>query len=538
MYTMVVADVLKRWQELKGRKAVLLTGTDEHGMKIQQAAARNRVEPKQFCDGGAEVFRDLAQSMNMSYEIFIRTTDTQHKEAVEYAWHMLQQRGFIYEKKHEGWYSVSDETFYPASQVGPAIDPMTGRKMTVSIETGKEVEWTSERNYHFRLSAFREKLLEFYASNPDYIQPKTRLAEVVSQVEAGLEDLSISRPRERLSWGVPVPTDATQTIYVWLDALLSYASAVGYPFTPGAEHQGGWPADVQIIGKDIVRFHCIYWPAMLMALDLPLHKKILAHAHWTLGRQKMAKSTGNVVSPFFALERFGVDVMRWYLVHEGGIAQDADYDNAFIIAKYKKHLQNGLGNLLSRIMKNKRWDVARAVKCYAHPNHEGDEKPTIYHDAGHDGARDYGRTRVLPRQVEEKMRQLLPNKALQLIMQSVSTSNGFLQHREPWNMYKTIADASSGQLPAADDADAWKDVDAVIYLVAENLRIVAIMLQAFMPDAARQQLDLLGVKEDRRGWEWCRMGTDDDYGSPLVRDGEVDPAKAKLFPALWSESSG
>jgi methionyl-tRNA synthetase len=277
---------------------------------------------------------------------------------------------------------------------------------------------------------------------------------------------------------------------------------------------------------------------MLMALDLPLHKKILAHAHWTLGRQKMAKSTGNVVSPFFALERFGVDVMRWYLVHEGGIAQDADYDNAFIIAKYKKHLQNGLGNLLSRIMKNKRWDVARAVKCYAHPNHEGDEKPTIYHDAGHDGARDYGRTRVLPRQVEEKMRQLLPNKALQLIMQSVSTSNGFLQHREPWNMYKTIADANSGQLPAADDADAWKDVDAVIYLVAENLRIVAIMLQAFMPDAARQQLDLLGVKEDRRGWEWCRMGTDDDYGSPLVRDGEVDPAKAKLFPALWSESSG
>jgi methionyl-tRNA synthetase len=532
---MVVADVLKRWQELKGRKAVLLTGTDEHGLKIQQAAARHGVEPKQFCDRGAEVFRELAQSMNMSYDIFIRTTDTQHKEAVEYAWHMLQQRGYIYEKKHEGWYSVSDETFYPASQVQPAIDPMSGRKMTVSVETGKEVEWTSERNYHFRLSAFREKLLEFYASNPDYIQPKTRLAEVVAQVEAGLADLSVSRPRERLSWGVPVPTDATQTIYVWLDALLSYASAVGYPFTPGAEQQGGWPADVQIIGKDIVRFHCIYWPAMLMALDIPVHKKVLAHAHWTLGKEKMAKSTGNVVSPFFALDRFGVDVMRWYLIHDGGIAQDADYDNAFIIQKYKKHLQHGVGNLTSRIMQNKRWDVARAVKRYAHPNQEAGERPTIYHDSGYDGVRDFGRICALPQQVEEKMRQLLPNKALQLIMQSVASGNGFLQHREPWAIIRTITAANGGQTPDADDADAWKDVDAVVYLVAENLRLVAIMLQPFMPDTARKQLDLLGVREDRRSWNWCWLGADDDYGMPLLGEGGVDPEKMKLFPQLSSE---
>ncbi|KAL8702683.1 MAG: hypothetical protein Q9201_004144 [Fulgogasparrea decipioides] len=275
---------------------------------------------------------------------------------------MLKERGYIYASKHEGWYSVSDETFYPASAVHLALDPRTGRKFMASQETGKEVEWTSETNYHFRLSALRDRLLQFYAENPNFVEPSTRMQDVVQQVTAGLSDLSVSRPVDRLSWGIPVPDDTSQTIYVWLDALINYLTKANYPFqVPGQEHAAGWPADVHVIGKDIVRFHCIYWPAFLLALDLPLPKQILTHAHWTLGREKMSKSTGNVVNPFFALNRFGSDVMRYYLVHDGGIRDDSDYGNEYIIQRYRS-LQGTLGNLVSRVVRGKEWNVRHAVK--------------------------------------------------------------------------------------------------------------------------------------------------------------------------------
>lgn len=231
-----------------------------------------------------------------------------------------------------------------------------------AIETGSPVEWSSEKNYHFRLSAFREPLLEFFKHNPTWIQPESRMQEVVSAVESGLEDLSISRPTERLSWGIRVPEDETQTIYVWLDALMNYVTKSGYPWTPGQEQAGGWPADCHVIGKDIVRFHCIYWPAFLMALNLPLPRHILTHAHWTLGGSKMSKSTGRVVDPFNALERFGPDVMRFYLTRAGGIQKDADYNAVHIINDYNKYLSGGIGNLLSRVVRGKKWSVRGAVE--------------------------------------------------------------------------------------------------------------------------------------------------------------------------------
>ena len=235
--------------------------------------------------------------------------------------------------------------------------------MQASKETGKEVEWTSENNYHFRLSALQARLLEYYSNTSHKIVPLTRMKDVQKEIENGLQDLSISRPSERLSWGIPVPDDETQTIYVWLDALINYLTKANYPFQiPGQEHAAGWPADCHVIGKDIVRFHCIYWPAFLMALDLPLPKQILTHAHWTLGNEKMSKSTGMVVNPFFAINRFGVDCMRYYLALDGGIKDDSSYDNSFIIARYKSGLQSGLGNLVSRVTRGKGWDVRRAVK--------------------------------------------------------------------------------------------------------------------------------------------------------------------------------
>jgi methionyl-tRNA synthetase len=362
---MVLTDILKRWQTLKGKPAILCTGTDEHGMKIQQAAAKAKLSPQKFCDQTSQNFKRLAKQVDLANEHFIRTTDADHVEAVQYFWYMLKERGYIYLSKHEGWYCVSDETYYPESTIEKRLDPLTGRAFMASQETGKEVEWTSEKNYHFRLSAFKDRLLEFYQANPDFVVPATRMKDVVTQVSEGLSDLSVSRPVERLSWGIRVPDDETQTIYVWLDALINYITKAGYPWTPGKETEFGWPADVQVVGKDIVRFHCIYWPAFLMALDIPPPKQILTHAHWTLGRQKMSKSTGNVVDPFFAIERFGVDVMRFYLAHNGGITDDSDYDNRYIVERYKKSLGGGLGNLVSRITRPKIWKVQDAVENWS-----------------------------------------------------------------------------------------------------------------------------------------------------------------------------
>lgn len=292
-----------------------------------------------------------------------------------------------------------------------------------SIETGKEVEWTSENNYHFRMSAFKDQLLEFYKTNPQFVVPASRMKDVVQQVSTNLEDLSISRPVERLSWGVPVPDDESQTIYVWLDALINYLTKANYPFQiPGQEDAAGWPADLHVIGKDIVRydqfssnvtpanslsFHCIYWPAFLMALSLPLPRQVLTHAHWTLGREKMSKSTGNVVNPFFALDRFGIDTMRYYLAHDGGIRDDADYENSYIIERYKKGLQSGLGNLVSRITRGKGWNVRRAV--------QGGQ---IEKDSPHAAAlKQY--LQDLPDAVAKKFEELDPGGALRLIMDTV-----------------------------------------------------------------------------------------------------------------------
>ncbi|KAG9749646.1 hypothetical protein KCU75_g13778, partial [Aureobasidium melanogenum] len=532
LYTMVLADVLKRWQVLKGKRAVLLTGTDEHGMKIQQASAKAGSDPKPFCDKGADIFKNLAARAELSNDHFIRTTDPAHKEAVEYAWHLLNERGYIYQSKHEGWYSVSDETFYPESQVHLVLDPPTGRKVMASIETGKEVEWTSEINYHFRLSAFRDKLLAYYAENPEWITPQAKMKEIVSAVTAGLEDLSISRPSSRLTWGIRVPTDPTQTIYVWLDALINYATAAGYPWAPGSEHTGGWPADVQIIGKDILRFHCIYWPAFLMALDLPLPKRFLTHAHWTLGKQKMAKSTGNVVNPFFALDRFGTDTMRYYMIHDGGIDNDADYDNIHIIERYKKGLQGGLGNLTARITRGKGWDVRRAIERFS-----GNYKSASPFGQGH--AREAAIVEFeqllveLPQAVNSRMEALRPNLALKGLMDNIYAANAFLQSQAPWDI---AAGLKKGELVdnVSSKEDAELQMDYIIFLSTEMLRLAGIMLQPVMPAKAKQLLDMLGIADDRRSFADALLGADKDYGVSRVPQGKGQAGV--LFAPLMSDS--
>ncbi|PWW78599.1 hypothetical protein C7212DRAFT_173421, partial [Tuber magnatum] len=409
LYTMVLADVLKRWQILLGREALLSTGTDEHGMKIQQAAAMVNTPPREFCDMIAHTFKNLATEANVSYDFFIRTSSPDHGQAVEYIWHRLQDSGSIYAGKHSGWYSVSDETFYPSSGVTSIVDAESGRKQQISIETQKVVEWTEERNYHFRLSAFAPQLLEFYRANPDWIVPRARYKEVIAAVESGLEDLSISRPRSRLHWGIPVPTDPTQTIYVWLDALMNYLTNTTYPLWLPPSPTSFWPADVHVIGKDILRFHAIYWPAFLLALNLPLPHRILTHAHWTMNHRKMSKSTGNAVNPFFALDRFGVDAMRFYLLHEGGIADDGDYDVRAVVERYKKGCADGLGNLAGRI-RGRGFNLERAVKRSSELNMS--QLPPA--DQAH-----YNLLRETPPLVAGKMKDLHPNLALKDIMNAV-----------------------------------------------------------------------------------------------------------------------
>ncbi|KAH9210318.1 tRNA synthetases class I (M)-domain-containing protein [Leptodontidium sp. 2 PMI_412] len=518
LYTMVLTDILKRWQVLRGKKAILCTGTDEHGMKIEQAAERAHTPPKEFCDLTSETFKSLAKRAGIANEHFVRTTDPDHKEAVQYFWQMLKEREYIYESKHEGWYCVSDETFYPESTIEKRLDPFTGRTFMASQETGKEVEWTSEKNYHFRLSAFKDRLLDFYKTNPNFVVPASRMSDVVKSVSDGLVDLSVSRPVERLTWGIPVPDDESQTIYVWLDALVNYITKAGYPWAPGKENALGWPADVQVVGKDIVRFHCIYWPAFLLALDLEPPKQVLTHAHWTLNHQKMAKSTGNVVNPFFAIDRFGVDAIRYYLAHDGGITNDSDYGNDFIVERYKKGLQGGLGNLVSRITRPKIWSVPEAVQAAKRGEFVNIDPST--------------RTQIdmietLSEMANAKMEELNPGAALHIIMNAVYETNRYLQGQQPWALAKNFKnDMGDKRLRA--------HIDCTVYHCVEAIRIVGILLQPYMPEKAAQLLDMIGVDESRRTFDDAKLGADDAYGTSKVPVGR--DAWDGLFPPLPVET--
>jgi methionyl-tRNA synthetase len=329
LHSVVLADVFSRWAEWRNKgwsvppkdydtaqqiEPVLATGTDEHGIKIQKAAESQGISPRELCDRFSDIFRGLPEAACARKHRFIRTTDESHIKAVEHVWDQLEQRGFIYKSTHEGWYAVSDEAFYTASQVIPSSKDST---VMVSAETGSVVEWSSEVTYKFKLSKFQQPILDWLEANPDAIVPASRRDDLVDELKKGLSDLSISRPKSRLQWGITVPSDKEHVIYVWLDALTNYLTVAGYPWKD-SEGTGCWPSDVQIIGKDIIRFHAIYFPAMLMALELPLPKHLVVHGHWTVDKMKMSKSKGNVIDPQGALASHSVDEIRWFLCRLGG----------------------------------------------------------------------------------------------------------------------------------------------------------------------------------------------------------------------------
>ncbi|KAG8872530.1 methionyl-tRNA synthetase [Tulasnella sp. 331] len=491
LYSGVLADTLARYARLRNpdREVVFCTGTDEHGMKIQRAAADKGVAPEPFCDSVSQTFRDLASAANISHTRFIRTTEPVHYRAVEHLWRELVARGWIYKGHHSGWYSVSDEAFYAANQVMDVHDGDESYK--VSKESGSRVEWISEENYKFKLSAFQGKLGQWLEDNPKAIVPSSRWKEVhdaLLDISTPLEDLSVSRPSSRLKWGVPVPDDPDHTIYVWVDALANYLTAIGYP-----QRTVAWPADVQVIGKDIVRFHAIYWPAILMALDLPPPKTLLAHAHWTMDRQKMSKSRGNVADPFEAIRVYGVDSVRYYLMRNAAIIDDSDWSADQIVKHHRRDLTGILGNLLARISSAGILSKLPAMYTYRRtadgtlsisiPNKDPlrfTSHPEFM-DALWGGE---GGLQSVVLGYKEKMESFEVSKAVESVMELVTEANRLFTQLEPWS--KT--------------ADEGSILLAHLY-AHQALHLAGILLSPVMPIKSAMLLTHLGIAWNDRTWD-------------------------------------
>ncbi|KAI8380373.1 tRNA synthetases class I (M)-domain-containing protein [Blakeslea trispora] len=472
------------------------TGTDEHGLKIQQAAEKNGIKPIEFCNKVSQSFKDLCEAANIEYTSFERTTNVHHVKAVNELWNTLLKNGYLYKGKHEGWYAVSDEAFYADNQVQEVIDEKTGQKIMVAIESGQRVEWTSEENYKFRLSAFENRILDWIEQNPTAIVPNNRKNEVISWVKAGLSDLSVSRLRSRLNWGIEVPNDPEHTIYVWLDALTNYLTATGYPWKDHSEHKDAFPPDVQVVGKDIIRFHAIYWPAFLMAAELPLPKQILAHAHWTMGKQKMSKSRGNVADPFQALQDYGVDSVRYYLVRDGGLADDGDYSEDMIRTRYKKDLAGQLGNLLNRATAKSLLPGGIVPK----KNGSIDPRDDELHNQILETAENYNKA------FEDREF----NKAYGYIFDMLAKANKYFTENEPWTLAKS--------------SEHKERLDTILFYSLEACRVAGILLQPVMPTKMSSLLDRLGVADHQRRFEHATQLSSE--AKPL---GNLDGV---LFPRL------
>ncbi|KAI0774730.1 tRNA synthetases class I (M)-domain-containing protein [Trametes elegans] len=473
LHTLVVADIFARYARLVNpdRPVHFVTGTDEHGMKLQNAAKAKGMDPLAFCDELSEHFRNLTKKANASCTRFTRTTERQHCDAVSHLWRELDARGYIYKGRHEGWYSVSDETFYPATQV--AEQEVDGVKYHISTTSGSRVEWQEEENYKFRLSAFQSSLTKHFTANPEAIQPPQFYADVINALQEPLEDLSISRKRSRLTWGIPVPGDDEHTIYVWIDALTVYLSSAGYPWsaTSGNGTSAGWPPDVQVIGKDILRFHAIYFPAMLQALGLPLSQRLLTHSHWTVNRTKMSKSLGNVTDPVKEIDNFGIDLVRYYLARIGGrFKDDVDWSEEQL-TKHSREIISLLGNLLLRAaapkLRKRLADTPRPSPAHIVESTANAPLLAVLKGLAPTFARHMERFQV--------------SDAIEAVIVALQEANLLMTKAAPWA--KETAPAAAAEVQA---------------LVFETLRQSGILFQPFMPDKAALLLDLLGVPANER----------------------------------------
>ena len=483
-YEMVASDAIARFKRLDGYDVFAMTGTDEHGQKVQRTAAQNGLSPKQFVDGIATRFQEMEQRLNCSFDRFIRTTDADHLPSTQELWRRMEAKGDIYLAKYSGWYSVRDEAFYGEEETTLQPD---GTRLGGQ---GTPVEWVEEESYFFRLAKYQDALLKLYEDVPDFVSPETRRNEIVSFVRSGLEDLSISRTT--FDWGLPVPGDEKHVMYVWVDALNNYVTGTGFP-DPENARAHYWPADVHIIGKDIVRFHAVYWPAFLMSAGLPLPKRVFGHGFLLNKGAKMSKSVGNVVDPFALAETYGVDQLRYFFLREVSFGQDGNYSHEAIVGRINADLANDLGNLAQRSLSM----IAKNCEGRVPPSGtltEADEAMLALADGALAKAR-------------EAMGDFALHTMLAEIWAVVAEANRYFAGNEPWRLSKTD--------PARRDT--------VLYVTAEVLRQVAILAQPVMPEATARLLDLLAVPQDHRSF--AAIGT-----GARLQSGTVLPAPSAIFP--------
>ncbi len=457
IYTTVMADIFARYKRMTGAEVRFLTGTDEHGQKIEKAAKDQGIEPIQLADRVVARYHSLWKTLEISHDDFIRTSEPRHKRSVAEIIRRITAAGDIYDGEYEGWYLAADEAFVPDSQVKDGHD----------IESGMPVERLSEPSYFFRLSAYQEPLLRWYRENPECIRPRTRYNEVVSFVEGGLRDLSVSRTS--LNWGVPYPGDDDHVVYVWLDALTNYISALGFGAEDEALYEKFWPASVHLVGKDILRFHCVYWPAFLMSAGLPLPKEIFGHGWWLQDEAKMSKSIGNVVRPDYLVERFGADSLRYFLAREMSFGHDASFSDEAFLERFNADLANALGNTASRTLSMTGRYLDGRVPAVSS-----------------DGPVPEAATAAVANYLLH-LEQAEPNRALEAAWQLLKAIDGYIQERQPW------ARAKEGETGRAL-------LEATLYASLEGLRITALMIEPFMPIIAERLRQQLGVGDMARNF--------------------------------------
>jgi len=482
-YTSIAADVMARFKRLDGYEVFFLTGTDEHGQKVEQAAQAAGLDVQTYTDKISADFKDMANAMGVSYDDYIRTTEDRHKASCTELWRRIAASGDIYLGHYEGWYAVRDEAFYDEDELKP------GPQGTKIAPSGAPVEWVREPSYFFRLSAWQDRLLAYYEEHPEFIAPSSRRNEVLSFVRGGLHDLSVSRTT--FNWGVPVPGAPGHVMYVWLDALTNYITACGFPDETAPRWGKFWPADAHFVGKDIIRFHAVYWPAFLMAAGLPVPKRISSHGWWVVEGEKMSKSVGNVVEPRKLVETYGLDQIRYFLLREKPFGADGSMSHPAIVSRINVELANDLGNLAQRSLSL----IARNLGGVLPPRGPDTDDDRALLDAA----------AALPGLVRGCMERQTFHEALEEVWKIIRAANGYIDRQAPWALNKT---------------DKVR-MGAVLRVLADTIRVVATLLQPFMPTSMSKMLDQLGVPEGARAF--VSLDTPLPDGTPL-------PAPHGVFP--------
>jgi methionyl-tRNA synthetase len=486
-YTSILCDTFARFHRMLGEPVFYMTGTDEHGIKVQKAALEQKKDPKVFVDEIVPQFKELWRVLGIQYDCFIRTTDDDHKKVVQKVLSDLEKKGDIYKAKYQGWYCTPCESFWTELQLKDGKCP----------DCGRAVERLEEENYFFKLSKYQAWLIQYIVDHPSFIQPDYRKNEVLGFLKEPLEDLCITRPKTRLTWGIEYPGSKDHVVYVWFDALLNYLSGAGYLINE-KKFKSLWPADLHLVGKDILRQHAIFWPIMLKAMEVEMPKLVFAHGWWRIGGAKMSKSVGNVVDPIAMVQKYSSDVLRYFLLNEVTLGLDGTYSEDLLAERYSSDLANGLGNLWHRI-------ASMIEKYFEGKVPQGKRASRFYIPIGLWG------------DVSKAILSYDPRAAVAKIWAVITRANQFVEETKPWAL--------------ARDPSKKEDLAEVLFDLADCVAHVAVMLQAFMPETAKRILDRFKVT----GYE--KIATDKEFCKPLVAVGTVIEKGEPLFPRLDEKTS-